>query len=109
MRPINRALKPDSSGALCSAATLSPRVPDRKQCLHQNVCEPSRARSVKPQMSPEIPSGNLLPNLILFGRLLHGLGLDTSVGRMMDVYDALQYIKIGQRPDFYHTLRSLLV
>ncbi len=60
-------------------------------------------------MTPEEPSGNLLPNLILFGRLLHGLGLDTSVGRMMDVYDALQYIKIGQRPDFYHTLRSLLV
>jgi uncharacterized protein len=60
-------------------------------------------------MQPNIPSGNLLHNLILFGRLLRGLGLDVNPGRMMDVYEALGLIRIGYRPDFYHTLRSLLV
>ncbi len=54
-------------------------------------------------------SGNLLPNLILFGRLLRGLGLDVNPGQMMDVCGALDYIEVGNKHDFYHTLRSLLV
>ncbi|MFQ5791950.1 MAG: VWA domain-containing protein, partial [Acidobacteriota bacterium] len=54
-------------------------------------------------------SGNLLHNLILFGRLLRGLGLDVNPGRMMDLTLALQYIEIGRRSEFYHAARSLLV
>ncbi|HLF00805.1 MAG TPA: VWA domain-containing protein [Anaerolineales bacterium] len=53
--------------------------------------------------------GNLLHNLILFGRLLRGLGLDVNPGRMMDVAHALAFVEVGRKPDFYHTLRSLLV
>jgi uncharacterized protein with von Willebrand factor type A (vWA) domain len=54
-------------------------------------------------------SGNLLYNLVLFGRLLRGLGLDVNPGRMIDLVQALEYIEIGRKADFYHAARSLLV
>jgi hypothetical protein len=54
-------------------------------------------------------SGQLLHNLILFGRLLRGLGLDVNPGRMMDVAHALEFVEIGYKSDFYYTTRSLLV
>src|SRR5262245_20153714 len=55
------------------------------------------------------PSGNLLHNLLLFGRLLRGLGLDVNPGRMMDLAHAIGYIEIGRRSDFYHAARTLLI
>src|SRR6267142_5605551 len=54
-------------------------------------------------------SGNLLHNLLLFGRVLRGLGLDVNPGRMIDLVTALQFISIGSRSDFYHAARGLLV
>ncbi len=62
-------------------------------------------------MTDKMPDsgGNLLHNLILFGRLLRGLGLDVNPGRVMDVAHALAFVEIGRKSDFYHTLRSLLV
>ena len=54
-------------------------------------------------------SGYLLANLLLFGRLLRRLGLEVNAGRMLDLMQALQYISIGRKHDFYHTARSLLV
>ncbi len=54
-------------------------------------------------------SGQLLHNLLLFGRLLRGLGLDVNPGRMIDLVQALGYIEIGRKLDFYHTTRGLLV
>ncbi|MEJ2556225.1 MAG: hypothetical protein P8186_08355, partial [Anaerolineae bacterium] len=54
-------------------------------------------------------SGNLLHNLVLFGRLLRCLGLDVNPGRMIDLVQALEYIEIGRKADFYHAARSLLV
>jgi uncharacterized protein with von Willebrand factor type A (vWA) domain len=54
-------------------------------------------------------SGNLFHNLILFGRLLRGLGLDVNPGRMIDLVQALDYVEIGRKADFYHAARSLLV
>jgi len=51
----------------------------------------------------------LLHNLLHFGRLLHALGLDVHAGRMQDVARALEHVDIGRRPDFYFTLRSLLI
>jgi uncharacterized protein len=48
-------------------------------------------------------------NLVLFGRLLRGLGLDVNPGRMIDCAGALGLIDIGNRTDFYHTLRALLI
>jgi hypothetical protein len=54
-------------------------------------------------------SGNLLHNLLLFGRVLRGLGMDINPGRMIDLVDALAYIQLGYKQDFYHACRSLLV
>lgn len=54
-------------------------------------------------------SENLLHNLLLFGRLLRGLGLDVNLGRMIDLVQALEHINIGNKADFYHAARSLLV
>jgi len=54
-------------------------------------------------------SGNLLHNLLLFGRLLRSLGMDVNPGSMIDLVDALQFVEIGRRSDFYFTARSLLV
>lgn len=55
------------------------------------------------------PSGSLFHNLILFGRLLRALGIDVNPGRMVDLVRALEYVEIGKKPDFYFTMRSLLV
>lgn len=54
-------------------------------------------------------AGQLVHNLVLFGRLLRGLGLAVSPSRMLDVCRALGQIEIGRQPDFYFTLRSLLI
>jgi hypothetical protein len=57
----------------------------------------------------EPDSGKLLHNLVLFGRLLRALGLDVNPGRVIDLAQALAYVQIGRKPDFYYTARSLLV
>jgi uncharacterized protein with von Willebrand factor type A (vWA) domain len=63
-----------------------------------------------PSMSAEpAGGGKLLHNLMLFGRLLRGVGLDVNPGRMIDVVQALEYTNVGSKRDFYYTLRSLLV
>lgn len=54
-------------------------------------------------------SGRLLHNLLLFGRVLRGLGLDVNPGRMMDLVSALDYIEIGNKADFFYAARTLLV
>ena len=54
-------------------------------------------------------SGHLLHNLLLFGRLLRGLGLDVNPGRMIDLVQALSYIEIGRKDEFYTAACSLLV
>lgn len=54
-------------------------------------------------------SGQLLNNLLLFGRILHDLGLNVNPGNMIDAMRALEVVEIGRKPDFYYTLRSILV
>lgn len=54
-------------------------------------------------------SGQLLRNLLLFGRVLRGLELDVNPGRMMDLVSALDYIEIGSKSDFFYAARTLLV
>ncbi len=54
-------------------------------------------------------NGALLRNLVLFGRVLRGLGLDVNPGRMIDLVTALEFISIGNRSDFYHAARGLLI
>ncbi|MFQ5410335.1 MAG: VWA domain-containing protein, partial [Anaerolineales bacterium] len=54
-------------------------------------------------------TGHLLHNLLQFGRLLRGLGMDVNPGRMVDLIHALEHIQIGRKSDFYFATRSLLV
>ena len=54
-------------------------------------------------------NGQFLHNLLLFGRVLRRLGLDVNPGRMMDLVSALDYIQIGNKSDFFHAARTLLV
>ena len=54
-------------------------------------------------------SSQLLRNLLLFGRVLRGLGLDVNPGRMMDLVSALDHIAIGNKSDFFYAARTLLV
>ncbi len=61
------------------------------------------------QLPPLPPGGQLVHNLLLFGRLLRGLGLAVNPGRVMDLTVALGQIDIGRRSDFYYAARSLLV
>jgi len=60
-------------------------------------------------MRGEEQGGHLLHNLLLFGRLLRRLGLDVTPARMVDLVHALEHVNVGNRDDFYFTLRSLLV
>ena len=56
-----------------------------------------------------MPKGQLLPNLLHFGRLLRALGFKISAAQIADLARALALIDIGSRRDFYITARSLLV
>ncbi len=58
---------------------------------------------------PPHTGGHLLHNLLLFGRVLRGLGLDVNPGRMMDLVKALGTVQVGRREDFFFAARSLLV
>lgn len=59
--------------------------------------------------SPPAESGHLFHNLVLFGRLLRGLGLDINPGRMLDLAQALEHVDLGRRDDVYFAARGLLV
>jgi uncharacterized protein len=65
--------------------------------------------TLPPNPNSNSASGNLLHNLLLFGRLLRGLGVDVNPGQMIDLVQALDYIQLEYRIDFYHALRSLLI
>ncbi|HET8775627.1 MAG TPA: VWA domain-containing protein [Thermoanaerobaculia bacterium] len=54
-------------------------------------------------------NGALLPNLVLFGRVLRRLGLDVHPGRIVDLVAALEVVSIRNRSDFQAAARSLLV
>ncbi len=53
--------------------------------------------------------GHLVHNLLLFGRVLHGLGLDGSPARMVDLANALGHLELGRKRDVYHAMRALVV
>lgn len=53
--------------------------------------------------------GKLTHNLILFGRVCKALGMSVTPNRMMDVARALEYVQLGNKLDFYYTLRTHLV
>ena len=53
--------------------------------------------------------GQILQNLLLFGRLLRRLGLDVHAGRMLDAVHVLEDIGLRRRGDVQAALRTLLV
>ena len=53
--------------------------------------------------------GALIHNLVLFGRVLRGLGMDINPSRMIVLVQALEHIEIGRKCDFYYAARCLLV
>jgi uncharacterized protein with von Willebrand factor type A (vWA) domain len=65
--------------------------------------------STPPPPEHHIGDGHLWRNLILFGRVLRGLGLDVNPGRLIDLIHALELIQIGRKQDFYFAAQSLLV
>jgi uncharacterized protein len=50
-----------------------------------------------------------LHNLLLFGRLLRGLGMDVNPGRMIDLVSVLDLISLQRKDDVHGAMRSLLV
>ncbi len=53
--------------------------------------------------------GNLLVHLLRFGDLLRLMGVETSLRQMLDLMDALKFVPISRRVDFYYAAQSLLV
>jgi uncharacterized protein with von Willebrand factor type A (vWA) domain len=53
-------------------------------------------------------SGRLAGNLILFGRVLRGLGLDAGPGRMIGLAAALEHVSVGSKRDFYYASRAFV-
>jgi uncharacterized protein len=51
----------------------------------------------------------LVPNILLFGRVLRSAGLEVHPGRMLDALTALEYVGIRSREDLRATLSALLV
>lgn len=60
-------------------------------------------------VEPQEDTGNLLPNLLHFGRLLRALGLKISAGQLSDLARALTLIDITNKQVFYYASRGLLV
>ena len=58
---------------------------------------------------PGAQSGYLLGQLLRFGRLLRVMGVETSLRQMLDLVEALQYVSIANRLDFYFAARAVLV
>ena len=50
-----------------------------------------------------------LDNLLAFGRVLRGAGIDVHLGRMLDVVEALGHVNLAARDEVYYTCRALLV
>jgi len=53
--------------------------------------------------------GQLLHNLLLFGRVCKVLGMTVTPDSMIEVAHALEFISLGRKIDFYYALRALMV
>ena len=52
---------------------------------------------------------SLLPNIVLFARMLRESGISVGAERIGEAAQALQWVDLGSRDEVYHTLRTLLV
>ena len=57
----------------------------------------------------EAEGGHLLHNLLLFGRVLRGLGLNIHAGRMLDAVRVLDLVGVRRRRDLSDALKTVLV
>jgi uncharacterized protein with von Willebrand factor type A (vWA) domain len=55
------------------------------------------------------PDGRLLHNIVLFGRLLRGLGLDVTPVQILDLVAALHWIDLSRKEDVKESARAILV
>jgi uncharacterized protein with von Willebrand factor type A (vWA) domain len=60
-------------------------------------------------VSTERDYEQLFENVLLFARLLRRAGMTVGTGQILDLTRALDVIDIGNRDDFYHTARVILV
>ena len=51
----------------------------------------------------------ILHNLVLFGDVLRGLGLDVGAGNMLDLVRAIEFAPMGRKHDFKQAARCILV
>ncbi len=61
------------------------------------------------QLPPLEPRGNLLRNIVLFGRLLRGLGIPVTPTQIVDFVHALDYVDLRSREDVKLAARAILV
>jgi hypothetical protein len=54
-------------------------------------------------------NGALIHNMILFGRVLRGLGLTADPGAMIDLVGALDHVQLGNKADLYYAAQSIFV
>lgn len=52
---------------------------------------------------------HLVENLLIFGRVLRGAGIDVPSERLLDIVQALDVVDLASRQDVYHACRTLLV
>ncbi len=56
-----------------------------------------------------VPRGQLLRNIVLFGRLLRALGIPVTPTQIVDFVHALHYVDLRSREDVKHAARAILV
>jgi uncharacterized protein with von Willebrand factor type A (vWA) domain len=66
-------------------------------------------RDTQHNKSVSKPSGNLLHNLIYFGRVLRAVGIDAQPDGISNLVKATAWIPIERKQDFYLAARSLLI
>ncbi len=57
----------------------------------------------------EYDGGQLLHNLLLFGRVLKGLGIPVTTTRMVEVAAALRWLNLARKADVQSAMRTMLV
>lgn len=57
----------------------------------------------------EPSQGNLLRNIVLFGRLLRELGVDVTPPQILDLVAAMDYVDLRRREDVKNTCRAVLI
>ena len=53
-------------------------------------------------------AGHLLHNLMLFEQVLRRLGLDVGSGNVLDLVQAMDYVSMGRKQDFFQAARCIL-